>query len=61
MADLQDRGTELLGEVVCCEDRNKLRYVRGPEGIIVELVLRIDSRLRGSGSEAAPIVPLRKS
>lgn len=37
VADLQARGTELVGELVRYEDIYRLCYVRGPEGIIVEL------------------------
>ena len=37
VAGLVARGTELVGEVVQYEDSNRLCYVRGPEGIIVEL------------------------
>lgn len=35
---LRARGTELVGEVVSYEDSYRLCYVRGPEGIIVELI-----------------------
>jgi catechol 2,3-dioxygenase-like lactoylglutathione lyase family enzyme len=38
VADLQARGTELVGELVRYEDSYRLCYVRGPEGIIIELV-----------------------
>ena len=41
VAGLQARGTELVGEVVRYEDSYRLCYVRGPEGIIVELAERI--------------------
>jgi catechol 2,3-dioxygenase-like lactoylglutathione lyase family enzyme len=34
---LRARGAELVGEVERYEDRYRLCYVRGPEGIIVEL------------------------
>ncbi len=37
VADLRARGTELVGELERYEDRFRLCYVRGPEGIIVEL------------------------
>jgi catechol 2,3-dioxygenase-like lactoylglutathione lyase family enzyme len=37
VADLQDRGTELVGELVRYGNSYRLCYVRGPEGIIVEL------------------------
>jgi hypothetical protein len=39
---LRDRGAELVGEVENYEDVYQLCYVRGPEGIIVELAERID-------------------
>ncbi|HWM64442.1 MAG TPA: VOC family protein, partial [Solirubrobacterales bacterium] len=38
---LQDRGTELVGELVRYENSYRLCYIRGPEGIIVELAERI--------------------
>ena len=41
VAGLQARGSELVGEVVRYEDSFLLCYVRGPEGIIVELAERI--------------------
>jgi catechol 2,3-dioxygenase-like lactoylglutathione lyase family enzyme len=41
VADLRARGTELVGEVVRYEDSYRLCYVRGPEGIIVELAEKI--------------------
>lgn len=37
VAGLTARGTELVGEVVQYEDSYRLCYVRGPEGILVEL------------------------
>jgi catechol 2,3-dioxygenase-like lactoylglutathione lyase family enzyme len=37
VASLRARGTELVGEVVQYEDKYRLCYVRGPEGIIVAL------------------------
>jgi catechol 2,3-dioxygenase-like lactoylglutathione lyase family enzyme len=37
VARLRARGTELVGEMERYEDRYRLCYVRGPEGIIVEL------------------------
>jgi catechol 2,3-dioxygenase-like lactoylglutathione lyase family enzyme len=37
VAGLRARGTELFGEVERYEDSYRLCYVRGPEGIIVEL------------------------
>jgi catechol 2,3-dioxygenase-like lactoylglutathione lyase family enzyme len=41
VASLRARGTELVGELVRYEDSYRLCYVRGPEGIIVELAERI--------------------
>jgi len=41
VAGLQARGTELVGELVRYEDSYRLCYVRGPEGIIIELAERI--------------------
>jgi len=41
VADLQARGTELVGELVRYEDSYWLCYARGPEGIIVELAEKI--------------------
>jgi catechol 2,3-dioxygenase-like lactoylglutathione lyase family enzyme len=41
VADLQARGTELVGELVRYENSYWLCYVRGPEGIIIELAERI--------------------
>ncbi len=41
VARLQARGAELVGEVERYGDSYRLCYVRGPEGIIVELAERI--------------------
>jgi catechol 2,3-dioxygenase-like lactoylglutathione lyase family enzyme len=41
VAGLRARGAELVGELERYEDRFRLCYVRGPEGIIVELAERI--------------------
>jgi catechol 2,3-dioxygenase-like lactoylglutathione lyase family enzyme len=41
VAGLRARGTELVGELERYEDRYRLCFVRGPEGIIVELAERI--------------------
>jgi catechol 2,3-dioxygenase-like lactoylglutathione lyase family enzyme len=41
VARLRARGTELVGEVERYEDSYRLCYVRGPEGIIVELAEQI--------------------
>ena len=37
LARLQARGAELVGEVVQYEDKYRLCYVRGPEGIMIAL------------------------
>lgn len=42
VAGLQARGAELVGEVESYEDTYRLCYIRGPEGIIVELAEQID-------------------
>lgn len=41
VAGLRARGAEFVGEVVRYKDSYRLCYVRGPEGIIVELAERI--------------------
>ncbi len=41
VAGLRARGSELVGELVRYEDSYRLCYVRGPEGIIVELAEKI--------------------
>lgn len=41
VAGLRARGAELVGGVERYEDRYRLCYVRGPEGIIVELAEKI--------------------
>jgi catechol 2,3-dioxygenase-like lactoylglutathione lyase family enzyme len=41
VAGLRARGTEFVGELVRYEDSYRLCYVRGPEGIIVELAEKI--------------------
>jgi catechol 2,3-dioxygenase-like lactoylglutathione lyase family enzyme len=41
VARLQDRGAELVGKVERYEDIFRLCYIRGPEGIIIELAERI--------------------
>ncbi|MCW3030091.1 MAG: putative lyase [Solirubrobacterales bacterium] len=41
VAGLRARGAELVGEVERYEDRYRLCYVRGPEGIIVELAQQL--------------------
>ena len=41
VAGLRARGAELVGEVVRYQDSYRLCYVRGPEGIIIELAERI--------------------
>ena len=39
---LQARGAELVGEVVQYEDKYRLCYVRGPEGVIVALAEQLN-------------------
>ena len=41
VAELRARGAELVGELERYEDSYRLCYVRGPEGIIVELAEQI--------------------
>jgi catechol 2,3-dioxygenase-like lactoylglutathione lyase family enzyme len=41
VASVEDRGLELLGDIVRYEDIYRLCYVRGPEGIIVMLAERL--------------------
>lgn len=41
VAGLQARGTKLVGELERYQDSYRLCYVRGPEGIIIELAERI--------------------
>lgn len=41
IAGLRARGAELVGELERYEDRYRLCYIRGPEGIIIELAERI--------------------
>lgn len=41
LARLRARGAELVGELGCYRDSYRLCYVRGPEGIIVELAEQI--------------------
>ena len=41
VADLQARGGELIGELVRYGNSYRLCYVRGPEGIIVELAEKL--------------------
>lgn len=42
VADLRSRGVELVGTVEQYEDVYRLCYVRGPEGIIVELAEELE-------------------
>src|SRR6476646_2222896 len=41
VAGLRARGAELVGELERYEDRYRLCYVRGPEGIIIELAEKL--------------------
>jgi len=43
VADLEARGTKLVGELVRYENSYWLCYVRGPEGIVIELAEKIVS------------------
>ncbi len=42
VAAVKHRGTELVGEVETYEDSYKLCYIRGPEGIIIELAEKLE-------------------
>lgn len=42
VAAVKDRGAELMGEILTYENMYKLCYVRGPEGIIVELAEQLE-------------------
>jgi catechol 2,3-dioxygenase-like lactoylglutathione lyase family enzyme len=42
VTSLRAHGAELVGEVERYKDRYRLCYVRGPEGIIIELAQQID-------------------
>jgi predicted enzyme related to lactoylglutathione lyase len=41
LARLRARGAELIGEVAQYEDKYRLCYIRGPEGIIVALAQQL--------------------
>jgi len=41
LARLRAHGAELVGEVVQYEDEYRLRYIRGPEGILIGLAEQI--------------------
>lgn len=41
LSDIRDRGAELVGEVRNYENVDKLCYIRGPAGMIVELAERL--------------------
>ncbi len=43
LARLQALGAELVGEVVQYEDKYRLCYVRGPEGIMIALAEKLDA------------------
>ena len=51
VAGLRARGAELVGELERYEDSYRLCYVRGPEGIIVELA----EQIRASDAERLPL------
>lgn len=42
---LQEKGVELVGEVQTYENAWKLCYVRGPEGITIELAEQLDKKI----------------
>ena len=44
LARLLDHGAELIGEVVQYEDKYRLCYIRGPEGIMVALAEELKKR-----------------
>jgi len=48
VARLRAHGAELVGELAQYEDKYRLCYVRGPEGIIVALAEQLTLRLVGS-------------
>jgi len=50
VAGLDERGVELVGELVRYENSYRLCYVRGPEGIIVELAEAIGSSAEPNSS-----------
>ncbi len=41
VTELKEKGTEMVGEVQTYENTYKLCYVRGPEGIIIELIEKL--------------------
>jgi hypothetical protein len=51
VASVRARGAELAGEVERYEDSYRLCYVRGPEGIIVELAEQIGRGLRPAAND----------
>ena len=53
VASVRARGGELVGEVENYEDIYRLCYVRGPEGIIVELAERIGDSQGSEGSDSS--------
>ena len=55
VASLRARGAELVGEVERYEDSYRLCYVRGPEGIIVELAEQIGLGLRPAANRLASV------
>jgi catechol 2,3-dioxygenase-like lactoylglutathione lyase family enzyme len=62
VADLEARGTDLVGELVRYGDSYWLCYIRGPEGIIVELWPKrsIEARSDATARHAALTDPLRR-
>jgi predicted enzyme related to lactoylglutathione lyase len=45
VARLQKHGAELTGEVTQYEDKYRLCYLRGPEGIIIALAEQLGNKL----------------
>jgi len=54
VAKLREKGVELFGEIQNYENSYKLCYVRGPEGIILELAEQIRDDARRAGGGDAP-------
>jgi predicted enzyme related to lactoylglutathione lyase len=45
VARLQKHGAELIGELTQYEDKYRLCYLRGPEGIIIALAEQLGNKL----------------
>jgi len=44
LARLEKRGAKLVGEVIQYEDKYRLCYIRGPEGILIGLAEELETR-----------------